>query len=213
MEFEKIVRDNLKLIYKIAGYFYNVDKEDLVQAGALGLIKAYKKYDPRCGAKFSTYAHDYIYGEMYLLASRKILKVNKDTLKLYKYVEKSRYENAQVLGYVPNNYELASILNLDINMIEFACASVKELIPIDSEDDKDRSIHETYADKSSYISDDIFMLYDTLEKVPEPEKTIIIDRFLNDETQATIAKKLAMTQVMVSRLEKKGIARMREYMS
>ena len=81
MNKEKILKDNEKLIWKIASYFYGVDKNDLFQAGVVGLFKALNNYVKDSHTKFSTYANDYIYGEMYLLAMNRGMKINKDILR------------------------------------------------------------------------------------------------------------------------------------
>ena len=70
-----VVKDNAKLIYKIATKFYGTDKEDLYQAGMLGLMKAYKNYNLDSEAKFSTFAYKYIFGEMFVVANKKNIKV------------------------------------------------------------------------------------------------------------------------------------------
>ena len=70
---EDIIKSNEKMIYKLTNKFYGVDKEDLFQAGVLGLLKALKNYK-ESDAKFSTYAFEYIYGEMYNLALNKTIK-------------------------------------------------------------------------------------------------------------------------------------------
>ncbi len=209
---EKIIKDNIRFVYKIAASFYNCDKEDLIQAGIVGLLKAYKKYKPSSLAKFSTYAKDYIYGEMYLLVSKKMVKINKETLRLYKYIEKTRYEEAQILGYIPNNIELAKIINMPLEMIDFACMASQEILSYDADSEFNRNLEEIISIPEKVSLDDKMLLYSGLNKLNDIEKAIIKERYLKDETQENIARKLKMTQVMVSRLEKKGISKMREYM-
>ena len=84
MNKEQIINENVGLIYMIAKKFYNVSKEDLFQAGVLGLLKAYQNYDESYGAKFTSFAYTYIYGEMYTLANNRQIKINKDISKEYK---------------------------------------------------------------------------------------------------------------------------------
>ena len=93
---EKIIELNKGLIYKIAKRFYNASLEDLYQAGALGVVKAYKKYKKNGTTKFSTYAYDFIFGEMYACVTKESqIKVSRDILRLYNLVEKTRYSLAQ----------------------------------------------------------------------------------------------------------------------
>ena len=86
-----LIKDFEVLIKSISNKFYGIDKEDLIQAGKVGLINAYKHYDKNSNTKFSTYAYTYIYGEMYnLLLNNKMIKTNKDTLKLVKVIDKTK---------------------------------------------------------------------------------------------------------------------------
>ena len=80
---EEIVKSSAGLIWKIAKNFYGVDKNDLYQAGVLGVIKAYQNYKDDGITKFSTYAYNYIFGEMYMLANNKEIKLNKNINLIY----------------------------------------------------------------------------------------------------------------------------------
>ena len=85
-----LIEEYKPLILSIAKKFNNIEKEDLFQAGALGLKKAFDNYDETSATKFSTYAYKYIYGEMYnLIYKNSDLKITKDTLKLYKSIIKT----------------------------------------------------------------------------------------------------------------------------
>lgn len=209
----ELVNENMNLIYKIATKFYGVDKEDLVQAGIIGLLKAWERYDKEKGAKFSSYAYTDIYGEMYLLASKKSMKVDKNTLKLYKIIEKTRYDFAQKLGKIPSNIEISKILNLNIEMVDYACMSAVAFLSIDEKSDEQRAMHEVVFEEEKISLDDKLMLQESLSKLTIDEKNVIQERYYNDKTQSDAAKKLKMSQVMVSRLEKKGIEKMRRYIS
>lgn len=212
MNYEQIVRDNEKMIWKIASHFYGIDKEDLFQAGIVGLLKALKKYKSNGITKFSTYAHDYIFGEMYLLASNKNIKISKDILKLYKKIESTRYILAQKLNKVPSNLELSEFLGLPLDDIDMACSSANIIMSLDSKEDEDRSLYESISDKVEDVDTKI-LLSDSMAVLSEDEKDIIKKRYYEDLTQSEVAKKLNMTQVMVSRYEKKGIDKMRNYLT
>jgi len=157
VNYEQVVRDNEKMIWKIASHFYGIDKEDLFQAGIVGLLKALKKYKSNGITKFSTYAHDYIFGEMYLLASNKNIKISKDILKLYKKIESTRYILAQKLNKVPSNLELSEFLGLPLDDIDMACSSANIIMSLDSKEDEDRSLYESISDKVEDVDTKILL--------------------------------------------------------
>ena len=117
MNKEQIINENVGLIYMIAKKFYNVSKEDLFQAGVLGLLKAYQNYDESYGAKFTSFAYTYIYGEMYTLANNRQIKINKDILKVYKLIEETKNNLALKNGVVPSYETVANFLEIDPNKI------------------------------------------------------------------------------------------------
>lgn len=212
MNNEKILKDNEKMIWKIASHFYGVDKNDLYQAGVVGLFKALKNYKKNETTKFSTYAHDYIFGEMYLLASNRDIKVSKDILKLYKKIEETRYILAQKLAKIPSNLELAEFLGLSCEDVDIACMSASVILSLDIDNSDTRSAYECIRAKEEDI-DLKLLVDDSFAVLNDDEKNIIKSRYYEDLTQQEVAKKLNMTQVMVSRYEKKGISKMRDYLT
>ena len=211
MEYEKVLKNHEKMIWKMANHFYGVDKNDLYQAGVVGLLKALKKYKPESDAKFSSYAHDYIFGEMYMLACNKNLKVSKDLLQLYKKIETARYTLAQSLGKLPSNLELSEVLGLSKDDIDMACMSASIVMSLDSPKEEDRSIYESIG--KSMDLDTKILVDNSFEVLSEEERNIIKSRYYEDLTQSEVAKKLNMTQVMVSRYEKRSLEKMRKYLS
>lgn len=209
---ENIIKENVGLIWKIASSFYGVDKNDLFQAGALGIVKAYRNYKQNGTTKFSTYAHDYIYGEMYNLAMNKDLKISRDIKKLYYKLEKYRYSLAQIKGYIPSNEQLAQYLNMPLEKIEEALAWAGAVISLDEEMDDERSLHEVISYQENISEDDKILLDSCLDTLKPLEKDIINARYFEDLTQSQTAKKLGITQVMVSRYETKSLNKMREFM-
>ncbi len=209
---ERIIKDNVGLIWKIASHFYGIDKKDLFQAGALGIIKAYRNYHENGNTKFSTYAHDYIYGEMYNLACNKEIKISRDLKKLYYKLEKARYTLAQKLEHIPSNQELAQYLEMDEEKINQALACAVSLISIDEDLEETRNLHEVLAVPEKVSEDDRILLGSCLDNLDKLEKDIINARYFEDLTQSETAQKLGITQVMVSRYETKSLAKMREFM-
>ncbi len=212
MEYDKLIKEHEKMIWKIASEFYGIDKFDLYQAGVVGLLKALKNYKESKNVKFSTYAYDYIFGEMYLLANNRSIKVSKDILKLYKKIEQARYVLAQTLEKIPSNYELAEFLEVDKDMVDMACMSANTIMSLDKDDENERSIYESIRAGEEDIDTKI-LIDDSFEVLSLDEKNIIKSRYFEDLTQQEVAKKLNMTQVMVSRYEKKGINKMRDYLT
>lgn len=210
MTTESIVKANTNLIYKIANKFYGVEKDDLFQAGVLGLLKAYKNYKDNGTTKFSSYAYDYIYGEMYLLVSNKTMKINKEILKLYRMIEKTRFALAQKYNYVPSNGEIAKFLELPEYQVNEAVMAGKEIMSLDNE--QDMPFYESIKIEEKIKTDDRILISEGLEMLSPDEKDIITARYYEDMTQSEVAKKLAMTQVMVSRYEKKGLSKMQQFM-
>lgn len=212
MTTNELISLNMGLIKKVASKFYNIPKEDLIQVGVIGLLKAYQNFKDQGTTKFSTYAYSYIFGEMYQLAeSNRNIKLSKDLLKIYKCVIKTKYELAQRMKRIPTNEEIALFLELDVNMVNDALIGAQEVMQLD--DDKNEvSLHEVIADNHSDNIDLKLDLDESFKVLNPDEQTIIKSRYYEDMTQSEVARKLNMTQVMVSRYEKKSLEKMRALM-
>jgi RNA polymerase sporulation-specific sigma factor len=211
---ERLFEEYKYLVYKISSYFYNVPKEDLIQAGYIGLCDAYKNYKKDANVKFSTYAFKSIYGSMYKLAIKNNpLKISRDVLVLYKKIEQTRYLLAQKLNKIPTNLDLAGYLNMSVIDIDNAIMAANEVISLDNESSEHKNYYETVSDKQSISIDDKLDIYDSINTLNKDEQNIIKARYFKDMTQQEVARKLNMTQVMVSRYEKKAVEKMRNYMT
>ena len=208
MTTNELIDAHMGLIKKVANKFYNASREDLIQVGVIGLLKAYQNF--KSGeAKFSTYAYPYIFGEMYqLVNSNKDIKVSRELLKLYKVVEKTRYELAQRLHYVPSDVEVAQFLEMDTFLVSEAVLCSQALISLDDEA-SELNLHEVIADHHQVNADLKIDLDDSFKVLNHDEKKIIKARYFDDLTQSEVARKLNMTQVMVSRYEKKSLEKMK----
>lgn len=206
----KLICDHSNLIYKVAGGFYGVDKDDLFQAGVLGLLKAYKNFNDNRNTKFSTYAYDYIYGEMYLLANSRTLKINKDILKLYRMIEKTRFALAQKYNRIPSDKEIAEFLELSEETVTEAIMSGKDIMSLDNTENM--PFYETIKVDEKVNIDDRILINEGIEMLSKDEQNIIKSRYYEDLTQNEVARKLDMTQVMVSRYEKRGLNKMQQFM-
>ncbi len=201
----------MNLIKAIANKFYNVEKEDLIQVGVIGLLEAYKNYKNEGKAQFSTYAYNYIFGSMYALSlSNRDLKVSRSLLKIYKLAQKTRYFLTQKLGHLATLEEVALYLEIDLKDIENAYNSYQSIMRLD-DDKNELNLHEVIPAQNPNL--DLKLDLQNSFKVLNPdEKQIIKARYYDDLTQSEVAKKLNMTQVMVSRYEKKGLQKMRTLM-
>ena len=203
----------MPLIKHVAQNFYNVSFEDLLQAGAMGILKSYKKYRQNGTTKFSTYAYDYIFGEMYyfVMKDRKI-KVNKEILRLAKKIEIAKNALSLKMNRMPTYEEVASFLELSPLQVREAILATNEFISLDGQKEEERSLYETIPSLEKISLDDKIALQDGINELSESEQSIIRYRYFDDLSQSETAKKLGMTQVMVSRYEKKSLERLRVLM-
>ena len=206
MNIDTVIELNKGLIISCVNKFYNVDKEDLYQAGVVGLLKAYKNYKYDGKAKFSSYAYKYIYGEMYLLVNNNSLKVDKDSIKLAKLIEKSRYSLAQKISKIPSDEELSNFLNIPLKTIQDISSLSSEMVSLDEDD----NLYNKLSKNENY--DNSLLIVQGLKYLTDEEKKIIIDRYYNDLTQDEIAKKMELSQVTVSRYEKRSLTKLHDYM-
>ncbi len=212
MDIEKIITLHEKLIYKLTTKFYGIPKEDLYQAGVIGLIKAYNNYQPDSSSKFTTYAYPYIYGEMYELASSlRSIKLNKDVLKLYKKIEQTKYLLAQKLERLPSSEELSLYLEIPESTIALIYQSTNTIMSLDLEEE--RPLYETISNEVRISKDNIIDVRDSLNVLNQEEKQIINYRYFKDYTQSETAKILGLSQVKVSRYEKKSLNKMYNYLA
>ena len=211
-ELEQIIKLHEKLIYKIATKFHEVAKEDLYQAGVIGLIKAYNNFDKQSKTKFTSYAYNYIFGEMYELANNtRTIRLNKNILRTYKKLEQARQHLTQKLGYIPSIQELSTFLSIPENIIYEIENCTGTIMSLDS--NEERPIYETIPDTKEHFSQDNLDLKDSFNTLTAEEKQIINYRYYKDFTQSETAKILGMSQVTVSRYEKKSLTKMYNYLN
>lgn len=209
---EELIKSSAGLIWTLAKKFYGIDKNDLYQAGVLGVIKAYQNYKDDGQSKFSTYAYNYIFGEMYSLANSKEIKLNKDVNRLLKKIEMARCKLSQEIMREPSNRELAIYLEMEEEKLEYILSLSSNFVSMDDERENERSLHDSIC-KEEYISmDERLELKDSINSLDTLEKDIIRSRYYEDLTQSQTARKLGITQVMVSRYEKRSLSKMKNYM-
>lgn len=209
-EISEIILNNESFIYSIANRFAKYkNKEDLFQAGCIGMIEAYKNYDKSRNVKFTSYAYKYIYGEMSkFVREDHTIKLSKDMSKLKNKIEIVRNHLTQNFMRFPTIKELSDYLEIEEETIE-QILNYKDPFSIDEIVKEDLQLHELIPDKQTDY-DALITLKDEIEKLNEPERTIMLERYFEDLTQTEIAKNLGLSQVDVSRKEKKVLTKLRQ---
>ena len=213
---EQVVKDNLGLVWSIVHRFKNsyYDKEDLFQIGCIGLMKAINHFDPSYNVQFSKYAVHIIMGEIKryfrddgtIKVSRSLKELN---IKVTKAKEILQAENNEE----PTVEEVARYLEVDVHDVVEAIdssyypTSLSE--PIYEKDGSTISMEDRLIDKSDHMWFEKIALEMEMEKLDEKEKMIIYMRYQLDYNQEAIAQRLGISQVQVSRLEKKIVTKLR----
>lgn len=220
--FEEIVNENMGLIWSVVKKFRGkgVDSDDLFQLGAMGLIKAVRKFSFDYEVKFSTYAVPMIMGEIKrFMRDDGIIKVSRGLKETAFRAVKARESLRIKNNREPTIDEIAEYMNIDSETLAMAFNSTKEVDSIDrsieSENGRELHIMDTIVseeDKSEKIVNNI-MLRESIMRLDERERQIVIMRYIQELTQSQVAEKIGVSQVQVSRLEKKILLKMREYMA
>ena len=204
LEYERLVYDIIK---RYTSYY---DKDDLYQAGMLGLAKAYKKFDNTYNTKFSTFAYFYIKGEVCsYVRENSGLKVNKELLKLNKSLDKAREVLSQKFGRIPTDRELSTFLEIDERLIEQAKLVTEPVKSLDEETEEQINLYNYVKTEDKNLNSDIIDLKVELDKLTDEEKQIIYNRYYKDLTQSEISNNLGINQVQVSRKEKKILQKLK----
>lgn len=210
-----------KLVYAIARkYSYNEsDLEDLYQVGQIGLTKAKRNYKKESNAKFSSYAHFYIKGEILkYIRENRIIRINNDLIKLNSSINKVKEYLSQKYMREPTIEELSEYLEIEKESIILAINSTQSVKSLDYElnredEGKDLNLYdyESYIEKG--YNEDILTLKEEIKKLPEEERRIIISRYFQDKSQNETSKELGITQVQVSRTENKILKKIKDNMT
>ena len=219
---DTIVKENLGLVWSMVRRFSNrgQDPEDLFQIGCIGLLKAVDKFDLSMDVRFSTYAVPMIIGEIKrYLRDNTMIRVSR-SLKELAIKSKNMKESLNLsLGREPTLEELAGALEVpgeELMMALEATAEVESLYKTIYQGDGNAILLmdklEDNVSKSEELLDRV-VLQEALEALDEKDKTIIRLRYFMDKTQSEIAKELGVSQVQVSRLEKRILNQMRKKMN
>ena len=213
MESLKILtQKNAGLVYSVASRFENrgCETEDLHQIGMIGLIKAIRRFDASYSVKFSTYAVPLIAGEIRrFLRDDGIIKVSRRYKELVTAANQLSRELSADLMREPTLSEIAERLGVDTYSLTEAynaCAPCDSLYRSLSEEGKgELLLLDTVTEEKTLSDDDRIALNCALSKLGSREREVIAYRYFLDETQVSVAKRLGISQVQISRIEKKAL--------
>lgn len=206
------IENNLGLVRSLCTRFAGrgIEYDDLYQAGCIGLIKATDAFDTERGLCFSTYAVPVIMGEMRrLFRDGGAVKVSRSVKELGMKISRERQALEQKLCREPTVGELAAILGVTPEDVTEAICASQPTVSLTYEDDDGVSETELPVISAEDEISDRLLIDSALEKLNNEEKQLVIYRYYNSLTQSKTAEKMSMTQVQVSRAEKKILEKLR----
>ena len=215
---ELLVTENAGLIWSVARRFMGrgTEPDDLYQLGCLGFLKAVEGFDLEFGTQFSTYAVPKIAGEIRrFLRDDGAVKVSRGLKEQAAAIKSTRSRLTSALGREPTIQEISRQTGFspeEIALAETATAAT-ESIQRESGEEGFSLEHILTDTESEEKMVEKIALRQAIEALPERERTVIQLRYFHSLTQQRVAKVLDVSQVQVSRIEKKAIALLREMMA
>lgn len=217
---EKLISDNFGLVWSIVRRFDNRghEKEELFQIGTIGLMKAIDKFDIVYEVRFSTYAVPMIMGEIKrFLRDNSMMKVSRSLKENGWKIKKASDMLSQKYGRDVSLQEISEETGLSVEDIVEAMEANEEVAsiyqPVYQSDESEIYLVDQVSEKGTPKTDELvnhLLLEQLLSELDEQEKELIDLRYFKEMTQAQIAKQLGVSQVQVSRMEKKILLRMRQ---
>lgn len=208
----RLIENNKGLIWNIVKRFSGrgYEIEDIYQIGCMGFIKAIKRFDTSFEVQVSTYAVPYILGEIKrFIRDDGIMKVSRSTKELAVKILELQKEHLNKTGEEISVNDIAKKLSITKEEVAYALDAIRPVSSIyegtNSSGDDDRTIVdklESDKDEAGTIVNKI-AIKQLIENLETREKEIILLRFYKEKTQSEVAKVLGITQVQVSRIEKK----------
>jgi RNA polymerase sigma-B factor len=217
---DELVEEHMPLVIYLARRFSgrNEPMNDLVQVGAIGLLKAIDRFDPERGLEFSTFATPTILGEIkrHFRDTGWLIHVPRRAQELQTTLNNARAELSQELGRAPTVSELAERIDVDEDIVVEALDAARAYsgVPIDILAAPGETVPEHpvlgIVDEGFEQVEQRAMLRDAIATLPEAEREILLLRFVANKTQTEIAAVVGVSQMQVSRLVARGLKRLRE---
>ncbi len=219
---DALIKKNSALIYSIVKKYACVKREyaeDLYQIGTIGLIKAAKNFDFSYGTQFSTYAVHLIRGELRkFFRDDGIIKVSRSLRSVYYKIKEARERYVAENGVEPTVQEISEMICESYETIvqaTEACRTPDYLYDyIDASSDNPHTIQDVVKieDKNLEKTIDMIDLKNALSTLSKENRQLIVLRYFKSLTQAQVARMMNISQVQVSRLEKKIIENLQKSM-
>ncbi len=204
---ETLVKSNLRLVHSLCKRFTGrgIEYDDLFSAGCTGLVKAAGNFDNNRGIMFSTYAVPVILGEIRcLFRDGGSIKVSRTVKELYLKATRKKAEMETALSREIGIKELAESLNVSSEELSEAFCACRAVVSLTSaEDDESEKQTDVAVLMDEEKLADRITVQMALKKLDNSEQTLIKYRYFDNLTQSETAKKLGISQVAVSRSEKK----------
>ena len=201
-----MVEQNLGLVHSCANRFRGrgIEYDDLYQAGCMGLVKATAAFDESRGVMFSTYAVPVILGEIRrLFRDGGTVKVSRSIKELGVKAARVREQLSTTLGRDAAISEVAEAMGKEPGEIAQALAATTPPVSLTAGEEEGGGQLDLPVDSPEELLSDILALKQAMERMEDRDRRLIILRYYQNQTQTQTAQELGMTQVQVSRREKK----------
>lgn len=209
----RMIEENIGLVHSCANKFRGrgVEYDDLFQAGCVGLVKAADGFDEDRGFSFSTYAVPVILGEIKrIFRDGGTVKVSRSMKEKIRYALKEKEKLTEQLGYEPTVSQLAEKLGISVTETAELLTASMPALSLTGDDENAGREFDIPVDAPEERMTEIISLHQTLDLLEEEERQIINLRYFRGLTQSKTAKELGISQVQVSRKEKKILLKMRK---
>ncbi|MCL6586120.1 MAG: RNA polymerase sporulation sigma factor SigF [Anoxybacillus sp.] len=215
---DEIIQKNMRLVWSVVQRFLNrgYEPDDLFQIGCIGLLKSVDKFDLSYDVKFSTYAVPMIIGEIQrFIRDDGTVKVSRSLKEAGNKIRKAKDELSKQYGRAPTVTEIADYLQIspeDVVLAQEAARSPTSIHETVYENDGDPITLLDQIASQEELWFDKLVLKKAIEELEERERLIVYLRYYKDQTQSEVASRLGISQVQVSRLEKKILQQIKQRM-
>lgn len=213
----QLIEENSGLIWSVARRFFGrgTDAEDLFQLGCVGFLKAIDGFDPEFGTRFSTYAVPKISGEIRrFLRDDGAVKVSRSVKEQAAQIRAARQSMEQRMGREPSIGELSQELGISPEDIAFAETATGPAESLQRQSGEDGFTLELVL--GDYSAEEKMVehvaLRSAIEKLPMRERQVVALRYYHGMTQQNCAKVMKVSQVQISRLERRAVDLLRQYL-